>query len=299
MTEDQARDALAQRGFVLGNVTTVLVPGVVAGTIVAPVGLNVAPTGSKVDLSVAGTAAATKLAFNVVGTKFVKASQHGVVAARISVTKPASVVATLASPKGKKLRTWRFSVRAGVSIVRLHLPKSAETPGRYRLIWVASTVAGEHISHTIIVQVVAGTKISGGSAQHPVDVVLVGADSLGPGLAISLQGSNVRVLTAEGEDPTFALAGAPKYDVRVVVVDVDKFRLALVHDLRVVFPNVEVVALTGEAGKLAKSVSAGATVALPRTTPPGCLSTSRRDARAARRRRSRRGRERTGDPTGG
>jgi hypothetical protein len=259
-----------QRGFTVGSVVTVQVPGVVAGTVVSPVGLNVAPAGAAVDLSVAGTAAATKLAFSVVGTKFVRASVRGVVAARIVVTKRASVLATLYSPRNKKLQSWRFGVRAGVSIVKLHLPHSAEKPGRYRLTWIASTTAGERISHTIVVQVVAGTKIA--AKPKPVDVILVGADSLGPGLAVSLQGSNVRVLTADSEDPAFQLAGAPQYNVRVAVVDVDKFSLALVHDLRVVFPNIEVVALTGEASKLAKSVTAGAAVALPRTTPPDQLA---------------------------
>ena len=272
MTQDEARVALVGRGFMVGNVVTVATPGVAPGTIVSPVGANIAAAGAAIDLVVAGTGPQTKLVFSVVGTKTIKVARHGVVAARISVSKPASVAATLVNSAGTKLHTWRFSVRAGVSIVKLRLPASAAKAGRYRLVWVATTATGEKDTHTLVVQVVGRAKSSPKGAAKHVDVVVAGADTLGPGLSISLEGSHVRVLTAESEDPTFALTGAQQYNVRVVVVDVDRFALSLVHDLRVVFPNVEVVALTGESDKLAKSVAAGATVALPRTTPPDQLA---------------------------
>jgi DNA-binding NarL/FixJ family response regulator len=40
-----------------------------------------------------------------------------------------------------------------------------------------------------------------------------------------------------------------------------------VHDLRTVFPSIPIVALTDDPQKLARAVAAGATIALPRSTP--------------------------------
>ncbi|MHB8643094.1 MAG: OmpL47-type beta-barrel domain-containing protein [Gaiellaceae bacterium] len=268
MNEEQARAALIQRGFAVGTVVTVNAPSIVPGTIASPTGLKLAPANIPVDLSVSGAAPATKLAFNVVGTKTVRVTKSGVVAARISVSKPAAVVATLYSPRAAKLQIWRFKVRAGVSIVRLHLPSSASFAGRYKLVWIARSSA-ERISHTILVQVV-GASI--GKSTAPVDVVLLGYPALGNGLTVMLSRSQVRVLLASSEDPAFAFTGGTKYNVRVVVVDVDHFTLSLVHDLRVVFPSVNVIALTAQPRKLSQAVAAGASVALPRSTSTAQLA---------------------------
>ncbi len=268
MNEEQARAALIQRGFAVGTVVTVNAPNVLPGTIASPTGLGLAAANIPVDLSVSGAAPATKLAFNVVGTKTVRVTRSGLVAARISVSKPASVVATLFSPRATKLQIWRFNVHAGVSIVKLHLPSSAAFAGRYKLVWIAKS-ATERISHTILVQVVGA---STGKSTAPVDVVLLGDPALGNGLSVSLSRSQLHLLLADSEDPAFALTGGTRFNVRVVVVDVDRYALSLVHDLRVVFPNVNVIALTAQPRKLSQSVAAGASVALPRTTSAAQLA---------------------------
>jgi DNA-binding NarL/FixJ family response regulator len=46
----------------------------------------------------------------------------------------------------------------------------------------------------------------------------------------------------------------------------------MVHDLRTVFPGIPIIALTDDPQKLSRAVAAGATVALPRSTPPDQLA---------------------------
>jgi DNA-binding NarL/FixJ family response regulator len=60
--------------------------------------------------------------------------------------------------------------------------------------------------------------------------------------------------------------------VRVVVVDVDEFGVSVVHDLHVVFPSVKIVALAAGPRTMAAALKAGATVVLPRSTPPATLA---------------------------
>ena len=58
----------------------------------------------------------------------------------------------------------------------------------------------------------------------------------------------------------------------MVVVDVDRYGLELVRDLRTVFPTLRIIALTNDPRRLAQSVRAGAAVAVPRSTPPKDLA---------------------------
>jgi DNA-binding NarL/FixJ family response regulator len=51
------------------------------------------------------------------------------------------------------------------------------------------------------------------------------------------------------------------------VLDADQYNLGLVHDLRTVFPGVKLIVLTNDPKKLVRAVAAGATVALPKSTP--------------------------------
>jgi hypothetical protein len=270
LTPDQARAALRARGLVVGNVTTADAPGVQPGTVAEPKGPATALEGTAIDIVVAAGGPQTKLAFDVVGTTRVTASPGGRVAARISVSKPASVTAKLYSPQSKELKTWKFKVRAGISIVKLQLPQSVKTAGRYKLTWVAR--AGfEQIKRTIVVEVVKRGSPPAKNTKA-VEVVLVGAADLRDGLAVSLEGSNIRVTSAVDENEPFTLAGSPTHNVHVVVVDVDEFSLSLVHDLRTVFPGMAIVALTDDPDKLGRAVAAGATVALPLSSPPSQLA---------------------------
>jgi DNA-binding NarL/FixJ family response regulator len=73
-------------------------------------------------------------------------------------------------------------------------------------------------------------------------------------------------------DPTFDAAANRNRDVRVIVVDVDELGLATVHDLHVVFPSVKIVALAAGPKTMAAALKAGATMVLPRSTPPATLA---------------------------
>ena len=75
------------------------------------------------------------------------------------------------------------------------------------------------------------------------------------------------VVPAIGED-TWTIAGSQNRNVRVIVVDVDRYGLQLVKDLHTVFPSMKIVALTNDPRRLAQAVRAGAAVAVPRSTPP-------------------------------
>ncbi len=271
MTETQARAALTQRGITVGSVTTANAPNAAPGTIVTPAGRSAAVEGTAVDLVIAGTGAGTKLAFSVVGTRTVRATQGGRVAARINVTKRSTVAAALYSPGGKELKTWNFSVHAGVTIRMLTLPATVTTAGNYRLKWTARA-GRESIVRSITVQVIrTGRAGTTAKTDKQIEIVLVGDSAIRNGLAISLHSANAHVLTTADENATFLLAGDTSLNIQAVVVDVDRYTLSLVHDLRTVFPNIPIVALTDDPQKLSRSVAAGATVALPRSTPPDQL----------------------------
>jgi DNA-binding LytR/AlgR family response regulator len=72
------------------------------------------------------------------------------------------------------------------------------------------------------------------------------------------------VLVAGNADAAFGLA-AGGANVGVIVVDVDEFGAALVRDLRVVFPNVKIVAVSSSRAlrQAAKRSGANATLAWP------------------------------------
>jgi hypothetical protein len=270
MTPAQARTALQQRGLRVGSVTVASAPGVQPGTIAQPTGLSAAEEGSAIDLVVAAAGPQAKLAFSVVAPTRVTARAGSHVPARISVSKSAAVSATLYDPRSRKLKTWQFSVKAGVTIKKLQLPASASRPGRYKLAWIARSGV-ESIRRTIVVQVVP-KGAAPPKTTRAVEIVLVGASSLRDALSVSLHDTRARVTRVSDEDSPFTLAGSASRNVRVVVVDVDEHTLSLVHDLRTVFPRMAVVALAQEREKLAPAVAAGATVALPRSTPANQLA---------------------------
>ncbi len=269
LTPAQARSVLQARGFTVGNVTIGDAPGVQPGTIAQPRGLSAEVEGTAVDLVVAAGGPETKLAFSVVGTTRVTTSRGQRVAARISVSKAASVTATLSDPRGRKVKSWKFSVKAGVTIKKLLLPGSVK-PGVYKLTWVARSGV-EQIKRTILVRVVRKGAVPA-TAARSVEILLVGAAPLRNGLASSLAGTRARVTAVSDEDAPFTLAGNASRNVQVIVVDVDEYSLSLVHDLRTVFPGVAVIALTADPEKLSAAVAAGASVALPLSSPPSQLA---------------------------
>jgi DNA-binding NarL/FixJ family response regulator len=101
-----------------------------------------------------------------------------------------------------------------------------------------------------------------------VEIVLAGTAASGVGAKLGAQAP--KVVTAE--DPTFDAAANRNRDVRVIVVDVDELGLPMVRDLHTVFPSVKIVALAAGPKTMARALKAGATIVLPRSTPPATLA---------------------------
>jgi hypothetical protein len=117
----------------------------------------------------------------------------------------------------------------------------------------------------IVVQVV-GMAQRNAEVGSPIQIVLVGGTAIRNGLASSLQSAHAHVLSTNEENATFLLTGDQSGNVKAVVVEVDRYSLSLVHDLRTVFPNLPLIVLTNDPAKLSRSVTAGATIALPGST---------------------------------
>ena len=265
LTLDAARSALTAKGFGVGDIT-VVDSQEPAGTVVGPTGLVTAAAGSALPLQVSAGAGqpATKFVFAVVGTRRLVLSQRRFIGIHLAATRATLLNATLVNARGGRIYTWHVSAKAGVSIVKLTLPKSVRKAGRYTLLWTA-TSGGDVVRRSISVQILRSAKIAAAEAKKRKlkDVVLAGT-----GLPKQLPGEpkhGVRLVASTG-DSTFSLTGDPKRNVEVIVVDVDQYSLSLVHNLRTVFPGVRLVVLTSDPKKLSRAIAAGATIALPKST---------------------------------
>jgi hypothetical protein len=264
--------ALTAAGFRVGTIVegTTGTPGTVTG----PSNLVLAQPGTPIDLTVApGTSGATKFVFAVVSAKkFKPTAQRRTFAARVVVTRAARITAVLYSPRGSRLYTWRFAVKAGKSIVRLRLPAQVRRPGAYAVRWRARS-GTDAVTRTVRIRLVASGKglptIS--PTTGPLEVVLAGSQ-IPQNLAVGAGSKKPKVLSAEGVDNAFDLAGAGSGDVQVMVVDVDEFGIAFVRDLHMVFPSMKIVALSRDPKLLAAALKAGASVALPTSTPSPTLA---------------------------
>ena len=85
-------------------------------------------------------------------------------------------------------------------------------------------------------------------------------------------GKGMEVVPAAVGEDAWTLTGAPNRNVEVIVVDVDRYGLQLIRDLRLVFPTVRIIALTNDPHRLGQAIRAGATIAVPRSTPPKDLA---------------------------
>jgi hypothetical protein len=174
------------------------------------------------------------------------------------------VNAELYSPRRVKLFTWRFSVKAGRSIVQLRIPRQVRRSGVYTLKWSARA-GRDTVSRRITIRLLGPRQAAG----KPVEVVLTGPATSGVRGKLTPR----KVRSAEGVEPTFDAAANRARDVRVIVVDVDVFGVAFVRDLHTVFPSVRIVALTSSPRLMVAALKAGAAVALPRSTPPATTAT--------------------------
>jgi hypothetical protein len=233
-----------------------------------------AQPGATIDLTVApGTKGATKFLFGVVSAKKFKPTQaRRTIAARIVVTRAAQVAAVLYSPRGARLYSWHFQVKAGKSIVKLRLPAQVRRPGVYAIRWLARSGA-DTVTRTLRIRLVAR---AGGLARlspngGPIEVVLAGS-SIPSGLSVGAGARKPKVVSVDGVEAAFNLAGSGSGDVQVMIVDVDQFGVAFVRDLHMVFPSMKIVALSRDPKLLAAALKAGATVALPSSTPSPTLA---------------------------
>jgi hypothetical protein len=187
------------------------------------------------------------------------------IAARISVTRASVVTAELFSPRHVKLYTWRFSLKAGRSIVKLHLPQQVRRTGVYTMRWTARS-GRESTSRTISIRLVGARNVPA----TPVRVLLAGP------AASSINGKfpaqRPKLISASAIEPTFDAAASRRTDVRVIVVDVDAFGVSLIRDLHAVFPSTKIVALTSGPKQMVASLKAGASIALPRSTQASVLT---------------------------
>ena len=261
---DEAIAALGAAGFTVGDVSETTITSAPPGTVVEPAGVRLALASSPINLVVSRgtTAPQTRLAFSVAGSKRIELKRSTTVAVRIKVSKPAQVTATLQDAKRRRLHTWKLLVKAGANVVKLRLPTKVRRPGSYRLTWVARS-GTETVSRTVALSLVgpAQTKRDG------IEIVLTGETPPGEGLEPGKEGMPRRVSAAADADQTFDLIASTSHAVDVVVVDADAHGTRFIADLRAVFPNVRVIAISREPARRVLAVRAGATLALPRNTP--------------------------------
>jgi DNA-binding NarL/FixJ family response regulator len=271
LTLDDARAALIAKGFGVGDIA-VVESNQPEGDVVGPTDLVTAAAGSAVGLQVsAGPGqSATKFVFAVVGTRRLVLTQRHYIGVHLSSTRATLLDATLVNARGAHIYTWHVNERAGVTIAKLTLPKSARKPGLYKLLWTA-TSGGDVVRTSLDVQILRSAKTAAAAAKKRKvkDVVLAGADLP---KQLPSEAKNGARLVASSSDSAFSLAGDPRLNVEVIVVDADQYTLGLVHDLRTVFPGVKLIVLTNDPTKLSRAIGAGATVALPKSTPSAKLA---------------------------
>ena len=257
----EATAALGAAGFTVGTVTEAAAT-VPPGTVVEPSTTRFAVVPNAIDLIVAAstTAPQTRLAFSVAGSKRIALKKTTTtIAVRIKVSKPAQVTATLRDAKNRRLRTWTLRVKAGANVVRLRLPARIR-PGTYTLTWVARS-GTETVSRTVKLTLVGPALARVKPKPSELEVVLAGKT---PPVQPGQEGMPRRVTSAAGTDQAFEHIASTPHEVSVIVVDVDAHGIRFVSDLRAIFPNVRVIAISHEPARRIQAVRAGATLALPR-----------------------------------
>ena len=96
----------------------------------------------------------TQLVFTVAGSKTLALKKRTTIAARVKVSKPATLTATLSTSAKKKLYTWKVRhLKAGANVVKLTLPKQIRRPGTYTVTWIARA-GKETVSRTVKLKLV-------------------------------------------------------------------------------------------------------------------------------------------------
>ena len=135
LTEDQAKAALLASSFQVGTVQLQSSSTVPSGTVIAGSGVVLAEEGSAVDFVVSAGTAEVPLSLAVSAPKTFAPAKVRLLKARISLSRPAQVSATLLRGK-KTVRTWRLTGPVGSSAVKLLMPRPLAA-GSYTIVWVA------------------------------------------------------------------------------------------------------------------------------------------------------------------
>ena len=262
-TLDEARAILANRGFAVG---------IVRGTgtiVVAPAAALMAPLGSKIDLELGTPTTQARLVFDVVTTKRYappRASRSRC-GSRPRVPPPSR--RPCSSPTREARVPLALPRQGGITIKRLTMPPSVKKTGRYRLAFSVES-GRETAKKSIVVQIVKKTA-KPVQPKKPLQIVLASTGNNSKEIERGLDKGMEVVPAAVGED-AWTLTGASNRNVEVIVVDVDRYGLQLIRDLRLVFPTVRIIGLTNDPRRLVQAVRAGATIAVPRSTPPKDLA---------------------------
>ncbi|CAB4689462.1 unannotated protein [freshwater metagenome] len=144
---------------------------------------------------------------------------------------------------------WSRNVSAGAWILRYPLPKRL-APGRYRINVIAQ---GQDMSRSLSIPVRLTHAAIRAKGKPTVLVVSSGAPRSLPHLSLGAQ-AKVSVTTAwETADAVFT-----SRSVAAVVVNVDTQSIALVHSIHILYPNVQIVAVTSDPKRAVRARRFGA-----------------------------------------
>ena len=284
MTVSAAHGVLLRAGISLGSTVTVAGSGT-AGTILrsAPSFPAVVSVGSTVNLSLSdgsgsgsagaiGSAGAT-LVLKVASAKHVALKQRRAVALRVLVSVPAKATITMRTSRGATLATWERKLQSGATIVNLAIPQAAMRAGTYSFTVTARPTGAPTAKATFQRTLVTFAPLPTPTGTA-VDVVLVKGPANGSGTELlSLIGARVRTVAKAPDvyDVTASLAT----NVQVVVVDLDTRGadpFHFVRNLRAVYPDLRIVALSSTAAQVDQARQFGATVVLTKPVSVEILS---------------------------
>jgi hypothetical protein len=253
-----ATATLAARGFSVGKVVPV-VSGEPLGTVVGPVGVQLLPAGSLVDLQVSSSSVPrqAQFVFRVAVQKRVLLTNRAL-SVQILATAPAKVSVTLDGINYRRIQRWSFQkTQAGSSVHTLKLAHKLQ-PGTYTLYWLGRTAGGTYRTSQKIRVITRAAKLH---TANPAQIILtVGQSTKSAQRAMQGVGQTIEAT------PEQSFEVASTRDASVVIVDADKYGVKLVRELRKVFPTTAVVALSKSKLTLAILGRQGA-IALPSSTP--------------------------------
>jgi hypothetical protein len=258
-TQAAAVAALQSRGFRAGAITeeaSETEPGLVIRQ--SPSSPGVANLGTSVDLVVSRQGGQAKLVMNVAAAHRVLLATRKFIALRVELSLPGEVTARLRDAKGRLVSEWpQRSLKAGATILRLNIP--AEVRAGALTLSVAVAAAGQAATQSLPIAIVRSNQVEVKPIK-PREVALVDGPDIRPDLSVNLKQSLSLVYTTAPN--AFALAAAPRARVGAAVVDLTAGNARVVRDLRLVFPELRIVAVADTVANAARARAAGASIVL-------------------------------------